>query len=122
MKQEAAKVVVVKMVNSTFCQDSFWDQELFWKGTTLQFTQCFRDSILLIVCGFLGLTCVPWLLWLCKSSSKSPPSKPSWIFGTKTIVNIGLLAMVSWTIYLKKSGPEDLLVGDWVYSIGNVQL
>ena len=109
------------MVNSTFCHDSFWDQELFWKGNTLQFTQCFRDSIVLIICGLLGILCLPWLLWLCTSPSKLRPKShpsPSWIFGTKTIVNVGLVAMVSWTIYLKKSGPEDLLIGDWVYSIG----
>ena len=109
------------MVNSTaFCQDSFWDQDLFWNGNTLQFTHCFRDSVVLIVCGFFWISCIPWILWLCQSSTtlvmKTNPSK-SWLFGAKIIVNIGLLAMVTWDIYLEKSN-EELFIGDLLYSIG----
>ena len=108
----------MKVNTSKFCQDYFWDQDLFWNADRLQFSQCFRDSIVLIVCGFFWIFCLPWILWLWKkSNSIQSNSSTSWLLVSKLIVNVGLLAMVSWSVYVKKIN-EDFLLVDLLYSIG----
>ena len=104
---------------SHFCRDYFWDQDIFWNGSTLQFSQCFRTSIVLIVCAFLWFLCLPWVFWICRSQFKDShrtKKAKSWLFVAKIIINAGLIALVSWSIYVSKNNEHFVLI-DIFYAI-----
>ena len=105
----------MKYNSSVFCSDYFWDLNLTWYTEKPRFSQCFKNTIVVVPSGVFVLTCIPWIFWILsvKKRLKIKTNPPiSWIYLTKMVLTLFLIIFTGMKIYMEIYQSSILTMSD----------